>query len=55
MALNHEHDFIDAEDEVEARREARRITLIGAFVASYLAWALCRFFSMERYLWMKRS
>ena len=40
MALNHEHDFIDAEDEVEARREARRITLIGAFVAFVLGLGL---------------
>lgn len=40
MALNHEHDFIDAEDEVEARREARRIALIGGFVAVVLGFGL---------------
>lgn len=40
MALNHEHDFIDADDEVEARREARRITLVGVFVAFVLGLGL---------------
>ena len=39
MALNHD-DFIDAEDEVEARREARRITFIGVFVAFVLGFGL---------------
>ena len=29
MALDRDHDFIDMEDEAEARRDARRVALFG--------------------------
>lgn len=38
MALDQDRDFIDA--EADARREARRISLIGVFVAFVLGFGL---------------
>lgn len=36
MALDRDHDFIDIEDEVEARRASRRVTLLGVLFSFVL-------------------
>lgn len=36
MALDRDHDFIDMEDEAEARRDARRVTLLGVSLSLVL-------------------
>ncbi|HET6390242.1 hypothetical protein [Hyphomicrobium sp.] len=33
MALDQEHEFVDLEDEAEARRYARRVTWIGVLAS----------------------
>ena len=40
MALNQEHEFIDAEEEIEARRAVRRISLVSVIVAFVFGFGL---------------
>jgi hypothetical protein len=40
MAIDQDHDFMDAADRVEAQKEARRVSLIGIAVALILGFGL---------------
>jgi hypothetical protein len=40
MALDRNGDFIDTADEADARRQARRVTLMGVLVAFVLGFGL---------------
>lgn len=40
MALDRDHDFVDIEDEAEARRDARRVTLLGVVFSFVLGTVL---------------
>ena len=40
MALNQEHEFIDAEEEIEVRRAGRRISLVSVIVAFVFGFGL---------------
>jgi hypothetical protein len=36
MTLHHDRDFVDLADEADARRAARRVSVIGSLVALFL-------------------